>query len=152
MKIELKNVKHSEFASHETDCFEASVYLDGKRAGMVSNDGHGGCNDYHPWQMKEQIDAYAATLPPTVFEDIQLQPNADILIGDLLNAYLRLKEHKRICRNRTVFRIPGRDYAPGQYHTYPKAFDINVKLYLMARHGADTFFLNEHMGKQDETQ
>ena len=36
MKIELKNVKYSDFASHETHCFEASVYIDGKRAGIVS--------------------------------------------------------------------------------------------------------------------
>lgn len=151
MKIELKNIKYAAFASQETDCFEASVYLDGKRVGTVSNDGNGGCNDYYPWKIKEQIDAYAATLPPQVFEDIELQPNADILIGDVLNAYLRLKEHKRMCRNQTVFRIPGREYQTGQYHSYPKPFDINVKLYLMARHGPETWFLNEHMGFKDET-
>ena len=31
MKIEIKHVKYSQFASRETNCFEATVYIDGKR-------------------------------------------------------------------------------------------------------------------------
>jgi hypothetical protein len=47
MKLEMKNIKHSEFASHETYCYEGSVYLDGKPFALVGNDGHGGCDrDY----------------------------------------------------------------------------------------------------------
>lgn len=46
MKIELKNVKHSKFASHETACFEATLVIDGKPLCIVSNQGHGGCDDY----------------------------------------------------------------------------------------------------------
>jgi hypothetical protein len=38
--ITLKNVKHSEFASHETNCFEATVYWNGKKAGYAENSGH----------------------------------------------------------------------------------------------------------------
>ena len=41
-KIELKNLKTAEFASEETHCFEATVYLDGKRFCIASNQGHGG--------------------------------------------------------------------------------------------------------------
>lgn len=43
MQITLKNFKHAAFASQETYCFEATVYIDGKKAGIASNDGHGGC-------------------------------------------------------------------------------------------------------------
>jgi hypothetical protein len=43
MKITLKNFKHAAFASQETYCFEATVYIDGKKAGTASNEGHGGC-------------------------------------------------------------------------------------------------------------
>jgi hypothetical protein len=43
MKITLKNFKHAAFASQETYCFEATVYIDGKKAGIASNEGHGGC-------------------------------------------------------------------------------------------------------------
>jgi len=47
MKITIKNVKIAKFASEETLCFECSVYVDGKRAFVASNDGRGGCNSYH---------------------------------------------------------------------------------------------------------
>ena len=46
MKLELKNVKHSEFASHETFCYEANLYVDGKPFAYVSNDGKGGSDRF----------------------------------------------------------------------------------------------------------
>ena len=45
MKITLKNVKHYESMSEETDCFEASLYVDGKKVGRVSNRGTGSYKD-----------------------------------------------------------------------------------------------------------
>ena len=63
MKIELKNLKYAEFASQETHCFEASLYVDGKRIGVVANDGQGGCNGYTPHTAWETINEYAKTLP-----------------------------------------------------------------------------------------
>ena len=44
MKIDLKNLKFAEFASQETNCFSATVYIDGVKATTISNDGHGGPN------------------------------------------------------------------------------------------------------------
>ena len=41
MKIELKNINHSEFASHETFCYEANLYVNDKPFAHVSNDGQG---------------------------------------------------------------------------------------------------------------
>jgi hypothetical protein len=46
MNIEIKDIKFSEFASHETLCFEASVYVDGNKSFIVENDGNGGCHNY----------------------------------------------------------------------------------------------------------
>lgn len=42
MKIEVKAVKHSEFASQETNCFECKVYIDGQAVAMARNEGMGG--------------------------------------------------------------------------------------------------------------
>ena len=44
MKLEMKSIKHSVFASQETYCYEGYVYIDGKKAIYVSNDGHGGAD------------------------------------------------------------------------------------------------------------
>lgn len=42
--ITLKSVKILEHASEETTCYEAIIYVDNKKAGVVSNDGKGGCS------------------------------------------------------------------------------------------------------------
>ena len=42
--ISLKSIKTDHHASEETTCYEAVVYVDGKKAGVISNDGNGGCS------------------------------------------------------------------------------------------------------------
>jgi len=112
MKIEIKNVKHSEFASHETSCFEASVYIDGVRAGIVENDGQGGCNRYHPYELEIKINDYAKTLPPVVTsmkdphdssKTFTYDQDADTVIDDLLTAHLYTKDLKRALAKKILF-------------------------------------------------
>ena len=67
----MKAIKFSEWASEETYCYQANVYLDGKPFAMVSNDGHGGCDreyshnkfkgDYRATMKK--VDEYFKSLP-----------------------------------------------------------------------------------------
>jgi hypothetical protein len=45
-KIELRNLKVAEFASQETTCYEATVYVDGKRFCIARNEGSGGDDSY----------------------------------------------------------------------------------------------------------
>jgi len=112
MKIEIKNLKHSEFASHETNCFEASVYVDGKRIGVVSNDGQGGCNSYsHPRSTWAPIEDYAKTLPPrkyTMTQDgvpteVDLPIDMDTVIDGLVTDALYARDLKRQMLNRIMF-------------------------------------------------
>lgn len=42
--ISLKSIKTDHRASQETICYSAVVYVDNKKAGVVSNDGRGGCS------------------------------------------------------------------------------------------------------------
>ena len=73
MNLEMKAIKFSEWASEETYCYQANVYLDGKPFAMVSNDGHGGCDreyshnkfkgDYRATMKK--VDEYFKSLPNT---------------------------------------------------------------------------------------
>jgi len=46
LRLTVKNYKHCEWMSEETDCYTASLYLDGKRIGTAENSGHGGCDMY----------------------------------------------------------------------------------------------------------
>lgn len=104
MKIELKNIKHTEFASHETHCFEATVYIDGQKRATVSNDGQGGPDNWSDWKVKEEVEAYAKTLPPAELDSIDPKTGkpyvigmcAEILIGSLVNDHLLRKDFKRL--------------------------------------------------------
>ena len=59
MKLELKNIKHSEWASEETHCYKASLYVDGKPLAIVSNDGHGGPDrDYEHPRFNDEFSVY----------------------------------------------------------------------------------------------
>ena len=48
MELELKNIKHTAWASEETHCYQASLYVDGKPLAIVGNAGSGGPDYEHP--------------------------------------------------------------------------------------------------------
>jgi len=48
-KLEVKNISHYARGSEETPCYNATVYINGKKAVEVSNDGHGGSDRQHTY-------------------------------------------------------------------------------------------------------
>jgi len=104
MKIELKNVKRSEFASHETHCFEATIYVDGKKAGSAENSGHGAPTSIYPNTLYLALEAYAKTLPPMKYNDFSFAQNAESVIDDLLTAYLYARDLKKLMSKRILYR------------------------------------------------
>lgn len=119
MKIELKKITYSARLSEETQAFAADVWIDGKRAGEVSNDGQGGPNRYHPWDIEQRINTYADTLPKvrTTFEDKDdptgfwhMKLDADSLVNELLHNHLMVKDFKRAIGKRVLFTREGKVY------------------------------------------
>lgn len=150
MKIELKSVKHSVFASHETDCFTATIYIDGKKAGTVENSGQGGCDLIHPRALGEQIEAYAKTLPQRdvsyLYNDGQvhtLPECAETLIAGLLHEHLVAAKERRLCSKSTCYRQPGTVYKDGEYHQIKLRFTPEIKRTLIEKYGPTVFILNE---------
>jgi len=104
MKIELKNIKEVKALSEETPCFTATVYIDGKKAGEVSNHGTGGCNNYHPRALYTRITEYADTLPTySAFGMDGLKVDADTLIFRAMDVAQTGKALARILKNRVLF-------------------------------------------------
>lgn len=101
LQITLKNVRHYPSMSQETACFEAVVYINGKKAGYVANRGHGGSHEMDS-SVREPLAAYARTLPAETYEmdgkSFTLPQCADSLIDDALNVILRQKEEMRFER------------------------------------------------------
>ena len=63
MKLELKNITYYKQGSQETPCYNAIVYVDGKKMIDVGNDGHGGSdrqNGYgdYSWKEIEKVDSW----------------------------------------------------------------------------------------------
>ena len=109
-EITLKNIKHASFASQETHCFEASVYVNGKKEFKVSNDGHGGSNFYYEitgassvkdvWERVREINTeLKKELLPCSWDETQTIANdIDIVVGDLVNDWLENRDAKKHLR------------------------------------------------------
>ena len=115
MKLELKNIKHTAWASEETHCYQASLYVDGKPIAIVSNDGHGGCdrdyphgnfrpplkdftdvgNDYR--SVMRKVDVYFASLlktnPCDIFPE-GMEQTLEFWCADRVNDWLSARELK----------------------------------------------------------
>jgi hypothetical protein len=135
-KITVKNLKHAEFASQETHCYEATVYVDGKRFCKASNEGHGGGDIY--WRqgttnsaLQDEIRAIGKRIEPRAFDTYEEQrahvekhgmPDWDdkenhiytadahfgIAVGDAINDALILKDMKRALANKRRIYFVGR--------------------------------------------
>jgi len=110
MKIELKRITYNARLSEETPAFAADVYVDGKKVGEARNDGHGGCNAYHPWAIAGQIDTHAKTLPPEQTPYGEMQPDTDWIVMGLLNDHLAARDLKRAMGRKTLFLRGGKVY------------------------------------------
>ena len=103
--IALKAIKHSEFASEETHCYQAMIYVDGKRFAQVKNDGHGGGDMVRPikgpysqvLELEELIKETYETEPCRYFAD-GFQPTLESICCGLVNMHLREKDLKRRLR------------------------------------------------------
>lgn len=115
MKVELKNLKHSEFASHETNCFEATIWLNGKRAFFAQNDGHGGADYYAPLENQDRSEFngllndlinHCLTLPKWGAEfggEDSMDVTPEILIGNIVNDMLDAKKLKKSLKKKVLF-------------------------------------------------
>jgi len=111
MNIELRNVTYNARLSEETPAFAATVYVDGKKRGEAKNDGHGGMTMIYPQALQDEIDAYAKTLPQVEAYGEHLQPDGDMVIGDLLADHLTRKDLKRLLARKTLFVREGKLYS-----------------------------------------
>lgn len=123
MKVELKNVKIASHLSEETTAFTATIYLSGKKAGTVRNDGNGGCNLYlwteQPEKGKE-FEKWARSLPPIATEYGLLPMNADLYVAELLEEYDFQRTVKKYTRKGyIVFRCTDDDAGEFSYVSPP---------------------------------
>jgi hypothetical protein len=119
-KMELKKVKVFAEMSEETNCYVGTVYINGKPAIEVRNDGHGGCDMQYPVSGQDRTivdlaDEYCKkSFPATVFlfggltkdnikqKDI-LYCDLEIWCGDQIQKQALRKEIKKLTTNKVAF-------------------------------------------------
>ena len=124
MKLELKNIKHTEWASQETHCFQASLYVDGKAVAIIGNDGQGGC-DYEHDHPKCKVDyratmkavhAYFKALPnePSEWSEDGFPQQLEYWCAEQINDWLSAKELKRKMKSYVLIQLLSKE---GIYQT-----------------------------------
>ena len=142
MKVAVKNVKIVEQMSEETMCFTATLYLDGKRVGIVSNRGCGGCHRYDVGREDMQrLADYAKSLPKrkgTLGGELFTFPvDPDTLVDDAITTF----EHNRLSKKNWVFLS---ESDPTLRLTVLKSVPIATAKHLVAKEYPDqTFHLYE---------
>jgi hypothetical protein len=111
-KIELRNIKHTAWASEETHCYQASLYVDGTKWGLVGNDGHGGADFFYgadgkTWsdiaKLNERI---ASTVPPYEYEGRSLPYDLEMLCSERVSAWLMQRDFDRAMKSKVLFTKP----------------------------------------------
>jgi len=121
-ELKLKGFKHAEFASHETHCYEASVYFNGKRIGNISNEGHGGCDQFTPngdintWkelnQKFENISKRLKEEHPQYhmqWDDSMNDMSMEVWCAQQVNKWLAERDFKKYMKSKVVFTDPTSD-------------------------------------------
>jgi len=107
MKLELKNIKHANWASEETACYDANLYIDDQPFATVSNDGHGGADrvDHDPrfkgnWSEKlEEAEQYCREeYKWKGYKGTWLNGSLEYACASLLDDYLDRKHYKKVLK------------------------------------------------------
>jgi hypothetical protein len=117
MKITLRKIKYSKFASQETNCFEAEVCLDGVPSIFARNEGRGGSTHLqelpgHKGTLR-LLEMHAASLPLEVHHTLRdphdpskpfsWQPDAESVVDLLLEDHLLMQDMRRKLKRTTLF-------------------------------------------------
>jgi hypothetical protein len=125
--LTIKNVKHSQFASKETHCFECTVYWFGEKAGVAENEGRGG-STFIRWDSRDcRIDAEAwAKAQPDIVTDIPSNKDDQEFftyefdleghVDQLIETHLYQKDLKAQLKKRLL--IGDDDCKAGEFYTW----------------------------------
>ena len=120
MHIELRKLKIIAALSEETACYSAEVWVDGQRAFLASNHGHGAADIFHPvgHLTEADVDAWlAANRAPTRIGDTVLKHTLEFEVAALMT---RIEETKRLRRS---FRTKLVVIEDGKVWSYPLKVD-----------------------------
>ena len=157
MNAELRKVKVYDGLSRETTAFNAELWIDGKLAAHVENDGGGGSHmiryvdrNHGKSAYEAAFNAWTEAMPPTPADDDfgPMAMDAELWIGEEVERIAWEQQLKRRCSRNTLIRIEG-DGAD-EYRSFTPAvkFTPEFAAKLRAKHGANLIeIINERFIK-----
>ena len=133
MKIELKNFNHAAFASEETLCFSASVYVDDIRTFEVSNSGKGEENRIMPVKGKSMaaihpVQEWVSQQPKVKLSDsMEVKDDLDFYLSRLANREVVKKQLKSTLKKHVLIFEPNDQMDLRQFASAFKPTDISDK-------------------------
>ena len=112
--LEMKALQHAEFASEETHCYEAKLYLNGKLFAYVSNDGRGAADDQDPadgvtYQQVRELDQLCSDeMPMWEFDGHSGKQSLEMWCCEAVNFLLAKKDMKRTMRSKILYKDPAK--------------------------------------------
>ena len=109
MKIELKSIQYAAFSSEETNCYTATLTVDGRKIGTVGNDGHGGPDHFHGDRtaFAAADDWCKVNLPKwTGYDGTPRDTDLEFHCGQLVDAWLVARDLRTAFRTKVVMRDP----------------------------------------------
>ncbi len=121
--IEVKNIKS--FEASDGYAYYCAGYVNGKRAFLVENHGDGGETIFTALDpdLYQLAMTYAESLPDVECEGFEnkIPSDLDLLVCQLIDRREEDKKLRRICKTKTLFRLPGDE--AGKWRVYNIKFD-----------------------------
>lgn len=140
MKLTIKNLKTAKFASEETLCYEATIYIDGVRACTAHNQGYGGPDDYRAvskqgQEMMDKFEAWCKAHPSIVTQyssadsagAFQYQPDMEHFVQEAITNFEIEKDIKKHIKTKLVGFMDGKIYTWNIPPTHPTGREIVLK-------------------------
>ena len=139
---ELRNVKEYAGLSHDSIAFNAELWIDGKLAAHVEDDGHGGAVFFRyvdrmhgKSKFETAFNAWVAAMPPTSADDDfgPMDMDAELRVSQELDRVNLEKVTKRKCARNTLIRLVGdgeheyRTFKPARKYTPAFAAQLREK-------------------------
>ena len=134
MEIRLKNIYVGERLSRETTAFQATLYINGYRVGVITNEGQGGATMYRPRDDRgvsliKEAELWCRGLAPLVITDeivngkpVTIPMELEIYLDNLVTEWLNRKDLERFRRKAEkemltaiLFGVPDRSFRVMKY-------------------------------------
>jgi len=151
-KVELKNLTLYAGMSEETLAFNATIYVDGKKAGDASNRGHGEPISYHfdDPDVRDRCEEWAKSLPADEAdagngEAFTIESDLEYVLTMMVSEEDERRWLKRQCSRKVMFLLEGD--RKGSYRGWKAKWTTGVKQELHEKYGDKLLqIVNERFG------